>query len=53
LTIAVQAVGLDRCQQNTGRAQKIPNYHGFFEPPSIAPEAFFQAAAKTLLAVSE
>jgi len=30
LTIAVQAVGLDRCQQNTGWGQNIPSYPDFF-----------------------
>jgi hypothetical protein len=39
-TLAVQAVGLDRCQQNTGRAQNIPSYPDFFEPPSVLPEHF-------------
>jgi hypothetical protein len=39
LTIAVQAVGLDRCQQNTAAAQNIPSYPDFFlEPPCVVPE---------------
>ena len=42
LPIAVQAVGPDRCQQNTGTAQNIPNYPVFFEPPSVVPAHFFR-----------
>ena len=54
LPIAVQAVGPDRCQQNTGRAQNIPNYPDFFEPPSVVPEHFFRLrGAQILLEVSE
>src|SRR5882724_8973040 len=43
LTVAVQAMGLDRCQQNTGRAQNIPNYPDFFEPPPCC-RSIFQTA---------
>jgi hypothetical protein len=54
LTIAAQAVGLDRCQQNTGRAQNIPSYPGFFEPPSVVPEHFFRLLeVQILLEVSK
>jgi hypothetical protein len=42
LTIAVQAVGLDRCQQNTGRGQNIPSCPDFFEPPSAVSERLFR-----------
>jgi len=42
--IAVQAVGLDRCQQNTGKAQNIPSCPDFFERPSVVPEDFFKTA---------
>jgi len=44
LTVAVQAMGLDRCQQNTGRAQNIPNYPDFFEPPPSCRSIFSDCA---------
>lgn len=40
LTIAVQAVGLDRCQQNTGRVQSIPSYPDFLSDPPPYPNIF-------------
>jgi hypothetical protein len=54
LPIAVQAVGPDRCQQNTGRAQNIPNYPDFFlsHPPSC-PSIFRLRGTQILLEVSE
>ena len=42
LTIAVQAVGLDRCQQNTATAQNIPSHPDFFGATLRRARTFFR-----------
>jgi len=46
-TIAVQAVGLDRCQQNTGREQNIPSYPAFLRHPRSCPNIFSDRGSST------
>ena len=52
LPIAVQAVGPDRCQQNTGRAKNIPSYPDFFlSHPLSCPRTFSDCGIQILLEV--